>query len=692
MPPFDREGALKSAEKALRQGRIDVAIAEYVKVVEAQPRDWNSANALGDLYVRANQLDKGLLQFTRIADHLAAEGFYPKAAALFKKVLKLKPDDEYALLQSGDLAARQGTLADAKQYFQAVADRRKARGDRKGAAEIAIRLGTLDPDDLEARMKAAQLAAETGDAATALREFRDVAARYEKQDRGAEALTALQAAFDLDSSDDDTRTRLFGAYLSGNTPELARKVASGAAELKQVAAAFERTGQGDAALDVLGEVAAADPSDFEVRAGLALAYVARGDLDKARTYLSAETAGSDPKLWITLAEMELSAGRFAEGRAAVIQALTLDRNQAQAAVVVGCRLAESNPEAGYQCIDAVADAALADGDYAAAAVSLHEFTIRVPSHLVALMRLVEICVDGGLEATMYEAQAQLADAYLEVGRGLEARIISEDLVAREPWNRANLDRFRRALVMLGEGDPDAIIADRLSGDSPFLASEKMDLNEGMSFDTPPPPPPVVEPPAPPKAKPPATKAAKAAEPSFTDSGAIEIDLSDALEEAPAPAPLPPPVLTPPPPRSLDQVFRGLRDESSRQSSEEAAAEQYRLALTYHEMGMIEDAIKALEGASSSPRQRFDAASMLGRLYLERKEIANAIEWLERAAEAPAPTAEAGRSLLYDLAQTLETVGEHSRALAVFVELESESGGYRDVSGRIDRLSKVQARG
>ena len=165
MPPFDREGALKSAEKALRQGRIDAAIVEYVKVVEAQPRDWNSANALGDLYVRGNQLDKGLQQFTRIADHLAAEGFFPKAAALFKKVLKLKPDDEYALLQSGDIAARQGTLADAKQYFQAVADKRKARGDRKGAAEMAIRLGTLDPDDLEARLRAAQLAAETGDSA-----------------------------------------------------------------------------------------------------------------------------------------------------------------------------------------------------------------------------------------------------------------------------------------------------------------------------------------------------------------------------------------------------------------------------------------------------------------------------------------------------------------------------------------------
>ncbi|MSO61082.1 MAG: tetratricopeptide repeat protein [Acidobacteria bacterium] len=684
MPPFDREGALKSAEKALRQGRIDAAIAEYVKVVEAQPRDWNSANALGDLHVRANQLDKGLQQFTRIADHLAAEGFYPKAAALFKKILKLKPEHEYALLQSGDIAARQGTLADAKQYFQAVADRRKARGDKKGAAEIAIRLGTLDPDDLEARVRAAQLAAETGDVVTALREFREVAARYEKRDCGADALAALQAAFDLDRSDDDTRTRLLVGYLSGSAPELARKVASGPTELKQVAAAFEQAGQGDLALAVLAEVAAADPSDLAVRAGLALAYVARGDLDQARTYLSAETAGTDPSLWITLGEIELTAGRAAEGRAAITQALTLDRHQAQAAVVVGCRLAESNAEAGYQCIDAVADAALADGDYAEAAVSLHEFTIRVPTHLVAQMRLVEICVDGGLEATMYEAKAQLADAYLSVGRGLEARIISEDLVAREPWNRANLDRFRRALVMLGESDPDAIIADQLSGDSPFLATEKMDLNEGISFDTPAPEPPPATTAAATTAVP---QAALAAEVPLTDFGAIEIDLGEALDERPAPLPL-----TPPPPRSLDQVFRGLRDESNRQSSEEAAAEQYRLALTYHEMGMTEDAIKALEGATRSPRQRFDAASMLGRLYLERKDLPQAIEWLERAAEAPAPTADAGRSLLYDLAQTLDTVGESARALAVFIELESESGGYRDVSGHIDRLSKVQARG
>jgi tetratricopeptide (TPR) repeat protein len=687
VPPFDREAALKAAEKALKLGKVEAAIVEYVKVVEAQPRDWNSANALGDLYVRAKQVDKGVQQYTRIADHLAEEGFYPKAAALYKKILKIKPDDEYSMIQSGDLAAKQGTLADAKQFFLQVAERRKARGDRKGAAEVAIRLGTLDPEDLDARLRAGQLAAEMGDITVALREFREVAAKLEKQERHADALVPLQLAYDLDKSDDSIRARLFASYLASN-PEAARKVASGITELKEVAAAFERAGQGDAALDVLGEIANLDPSNLEIRASLALAYVGRGDLEKARTYLSAETAGSNPALWLTLAEMELRANRFTEGKAAVVQALSLDREQAQAAVVLGCRLAETNSEAGYQPIDAVADAALAEGDYTAAAVALHEFTTRVRSHLVALMRLVEICVDGDLEGTMYEAQAALADAYLDAGRAMEARIISEDLVAREPWNKTNIERFRRALVMLGEGDPDAIISDRLSGDSPFLAIEKMDLNDGVSFDTPPPP-------ASARAEAESGPAAPAQEPKTKapESESIEIDLTDMLAEM---APEQPPAaalpLIPPPPRSLDQVFRGLRDESNRASSEEAAAEQYRLALTYHEMGMVDDAIKALEAAARSPRQRFDSASMLGRLYLERKNTNHAIEWLERAAEAPAPTPDAGRALLYDLAKTLESVGEHSRALAVFVELESESGGYRDVAGQIERLSKVQARG
>lgn len=679
MPPFDREGALKKAEKALRQGRIDAAIEEYVRIVEAQPRDWNSANALGDLYIRAGQVEKGIAQYTRIADHLAEEGFYSKAGALFKKILKIKPDDEYSLLQAGELACRQGLLADAKQAFQTICDRRRAKGDKKGAAEMSIKIGALDPDDLEARLAGARAADEIGDTETALREFREVGRGYDKQGKLALALAAYQAAFELDQSDVAVRTRLLEGYLEVGEFTKARVVSRGAAELKKIAAALEAQGRADDALDILAEVAAADPSDVDVRVGLAQAYVARGDLARAKAYLTPETAAKNPALWLTLAEMELSREKFAEGRAAIVQAIQLDRAQREAAVELGCRLAGTSADAGYQCIEAVADIALAENDYAAAAAALQEFVTRVRNHIVALMRLVEICVDGGLEATMYEAQAQLADAYLDVGRALEARIISEDLVAREPWNRANIERFRKALVMLGEKDPDAIIADRLSGDSPFLATNTLDLNDGRDAA----PAVVVPEPLPPsKARSGGSRRRTPAPPPPPSAGEEEVDLSDQLlaeEEDDDP-------------RSLDEVFQDLRDEVERLPGEERAAEQYRAALTYRDMGLIEDAIRALEQAARSPRQRFDACSLLGRLHLDQGRAARAIEWFERAAEAPAPTPDAGRALLYDLAETLEFAGESARALAVFVELESEMAGYRDVAGRIERLSKTQAKG
>ena len=143
MPPFDREAALKAAEKAVKLGKIDAAIAEYSKIVEAQPRDWNTANALGDLYVRVKQVEKGVQQYTRIADHLAEEGFYPKAAALFKKILKIKPEDEYSMLQSGDLAAKTGKLVEAKQYFNQVMERRKKR--ERAARPLPTPVLTITP-------------------------------------------------------------------------------------------------------------------------------------------------------------------------------------------------------------------------------------------------------------------------------------------------------------------------------------------------------------------------------------------------------------------------------------------------------------------------------------------------------------------------------------------------------------------
>jgi tetratricopeptide (TPR) repeat protein len=169
------------------------------------------------------------------------------------------------------------------------------------------------------------------------------------------------------------------------------------------------------------------------------------------------------------------------------------------------------------------------------------------------------------------------------------------------------------------------------------------------------------------------------------AGSDEIDLTGALgelnqtETAPADSE-----------RQLTEAFSEIRQEASEDA--DFSAQHMTLARTYLEIGMLDEAQSALETAVRSPRQRFEAAAALGRLHERRGAQAQAIEWLERAAGASPPNAEEGRIVLYDLGLLLESAGETSRALAVFLELQAEAGDFRDVPSRIDRLARVQTGG
>jgi pilus assembly protein FimV len=147
-----------------------------------------------------------------------------------------------------------------------------------------------------------------------------------------------------------------------------------------------------------------------------------------------------------------------------------------------------------------------------------------------------------------------------------------------------------------------------------------------------------------------------------------------------------------PESDLDAVFRDFRDEVSRDSDASETEQQFKLGLTYRDMGMVDDAVRELGWAARSPRRRFEASSLVARLLKDRGNVAAAVEWFERAAEAPAPTPDAGRELLFELGETLEAADEAARALAVYLELRSDAGEYRDVSSRIERLTRAQAEG
>jgi len=83
--PIDRAATVRNAEKLIRQGKLDAAITEYVRIVEDQPQDWAAKNTLGDMYARAGQIDKAVQQFGEIANNLSDEGAMARPARSTRK-------------------------------------------------------------------------------------------------------------------------------------------------------------------------------------------------------------------------------------------------------------------------------------------------------------------------------------------------------------------------------------------------------------------------------------------------------------------------------------------------------------------------------------------------------------------------------------------------------------------------------
>lgn len=386
----DRRAALRAADKLLRLGKLRLAIEAYTHLVDEDPRDWDTALVLAGLHVRARDLDAAAACYAALAHALCDEGDFIRAADICVKVLALRPGDEDALRQLAAIALRQGRTDEARRHLLDLGERLATRGETGAAAEALGEAAALDPAD-----------------------------------------TAL-------------RDRIFSLALEAGHLECAREHARRPDQQRALASALQQSGRTDDAIALLTLAAAEDPDHLPTVALLAKLLVQAGDAVAASSHLTPGMAGADPEARLGLIEIWLRGGRADAALELAERTIADAPDFAEALARLAGRAAAHVPDVALRLVDLSVEHWTSLQQWEPAAAALQRFVACAPGCIDALVRLVEVAVDGDLAATASHAQEMLADAYLASGALEEGSAIAEDLAAREPDNPVHQARLRQA--------------------------------------------------------------------------------------------------------------------------------------------------------------------------------------------------------------------------------------------------------
>src|SRR5262249_60594069 len=142
-----REQVVQTAEKYVARGKIEPAIREYRKLLEENPNDINTLNRVGDLYARIQRIDEAVDFFNQIAEQYAGEGFFVKAIAIYKKIIKLNPTHLEVYERLAELYAKQGLVNEARTQYQVLADYYQKHENPTSAIAIYNKMAELEPEN-----------------------------------------------------------------------------------------------------------------------------------------------------------------------------------------------------------------------------------------------------------------------------------------------------------------------------------------------------------------------------------------------------------------------------------------------------------------------------------------------------------------------------------------------------------------
>ncbi|MBI5886460.1 MAG: tetratricopeptide repeat protein [Deltaproteobacteria bacterium] len=196
-----KDKLMERAQAHLAKGALDKAILEYKAAFDSDPKDISIRLRVGDLYVKMGKKTEAIEEYKEVAKANSQRGFYLKAIAVYKQVLKLEETNYEIHYKLAELYAKQRLISDAIGEYSLLVSSFEKKGKTGEVMQLLKEMLDIDPDNIGIRLKLAELYQKLNFENDALGEYAVIFKKYmaqDKLDKAEKTFTTLYKTYPKD--------------------------------------------------------------------------------------------------------------------------------------------------------------------------------------------------------------------------------------------------------------------------------------------------------------------------------------------------------------------------------------------------------------------------------------------------------------------------------------------------------------